>query len=91
MDQPMSGFPLAVAGDRGDTVWHRVIVQGEHVEQVQAGFSTGSIKKGRPVEVTGQHVTRQEPTARGTRSVKEFHATSVTRQRPTSTRPPQQR
>src|SRR4051795_8015858 len=79
-EEPLAGFPLAIHDDRGQTVWHRVIVFGEAVNEVQAAAQKGQIRKGRLVQVQGTEVTREEVSPRGAkRPVKEFHATNVTR------------
>jgi hypothetical protein len=87
-DQPIAGFPLTVNDEQGKATWHRVVVFGEVADQVHQAHGTGHIRKGRPVQVTGAQVTRDEETARGgTRKVVEFHASAVSRLTPTKTRP----
>lgn len=85
----IGGFPLAINTEgRGRTIWHRVVTFGETAEQLREAHRTGQIRKGRTVDVTGQHVTRDEQTESGRpRLIREFHATSVTRVMPTTTRP----
>ena len=79
-------FPLAVnAEGRGATTWHRVITFGETADQLR---QNSKIKKGSLVDVTGQHVAREEQTESGrTRRSNEFHATSVTRVTATRVQP----
>src|SRR4051794_4806284 len=79
-EEPLAGFPLAIHDDRGQTNWHRVVVFGEAVSEVQAAAQKGQLRKGRLVQVQGTEVTREEVSPRGARRpVKEFHATNVTR------------
>jgi hypothetical protein len=75
-ETPTAGFPFAV-NDQGKTTWHRVVVFDEAAEQLR---EDRQIKKGRLVQVTGQQVVRQEPTAAGgVRKSRELHANSITR------------
>src|SRR3954447_16161873 len=79
-EEPLAGFPLAIHDDRGQTAWHRVIVFGEAVSEVQTAAQKGQLRKGRLVQVQGTEVTREEVSPRGARRpMKEFHATNVTR------------
>jgi hypothetical protein len=89
---PVAGFPLAVHDEQGKTTWHKVVVSGETAEQMNAGRQTGQFKKGRLVQLSGTPVTRQEDNGKGgTRTVKEFHATSVVRLKDTTVPHPQGR
>jgi hypothetical protein len=85
----IGGFPLAVNVEgRAGTVWHKVVTFGETAEQLREARRTGQIRKGRLVDVIGQHVTRDEQTETGrTRIIREFHATSVTRVTATKPQP----
>jgi hypothetical protein len=85
----IGGFPLAVNVEgRAGTVWHKVVTFGETAEQLREARRTGQIRKGRLVDVTGRHVTRDEQTETGrTRVIREFHATSVTRVTATKPQP----
>src|SRR3954452_24332698 len=79
-EEPLAGFPLAIHDDRGQTTWHRVVVFGEAVSEVQAAAQKGQLRKGRLVQVQGTEVTREEVSPRGARRpVKEFHASTVIR------------
>jgi hypothetical protein len=89
---PVAGFPLAVHDEQDKTTWHKVVVFGETAEQMNAGRQTGQFKKGRLVQLSGTPVTRQEDNGKGgTRTVKEFHATSVVRLKDTTVPHPQGR
>lgn len=89
-DTLIGGFPLAVNDDTGKTTWHRVVAFGEAAAQLQKASERRQISKGRLVEVTGQHVLREEQTERGgKRTNKEFHTTSVTRLTASKSRPTQ--
>jgi hypothetical protein len=85
----IGGFPLAVNVEgRAGTVWHKVVTFGETAEELREARRTGQIRKGRLVDVSGQHVTRDEQTETGrTRVIREFHATSVTRVTATKAQP----
>jgi hypothetical protein len=73
-DEPAAGFPLAVNDEQGKATWHRVVVVGELAEKLR----TGRLKKGRLVELSGTEVVQTEATDKGgTRTTKEFHATTV--------------
>lgn len=87
--ETIGGFPLAVNVEgRAGTVWHKVVTFEETAEQLREARRTGQIRKGRLVDVTGQHVAREEQTDSGrTRVVREFHATSVTRVTGTKVQP----
>jgi hypothetical protein len=90
-DQPSAGFPLAVNDEHGKTTWHRIVVSGELANQVRAGLQEGQIKRGRLVQLSGIEVVQSAPTAKGgTKTTKEFHATSVVPMK-NPTKPPQGR
>ena len=75
----IGGFPLAVnAEGRGGTTWHKVVTFGETAEELR---ENAKIRKGSLVDVTGQHVVREEQSEKLGRilKVREFHATNVTR------------
>jgi hypothetical protein len=77
-DRPTAGFPLAVNDEQGRATWHRVVVAGELADQVRAGLQSGQFKKGRLVQISGIEMAKQEQTAKGgTKTTKEFHATSI--------------
>jgi hypothetical protein len=77
-DRPTAGFPLAVNGYE-DTIWHKVVVFDEAAGVLREQARRGEVKKGRLVDVTGQHAVREETTDRGTKRITEFHATQITR------------
>jgi Single-strand binding protein family len=82
-DSPLAGFPLAINGPEDKTTWHKVVVFDNTAETLQEQVRRGDVRKGRLVDVTGRTVVREEQTTRGPKSVTEFHATEVTRVRPT--------
>jgi hypothetical protein len=87
-EQQVGGFPLAVNNDEGQTTWHKVVVFDDTARQLHEDHGKGTIRKGRLVDVTGQTVIREEPTARGgVKKSPEFHATAVARVQSTRQRP----
>ncbi len=79
-DEPIGGFPLAVnSTDGAATTWHKVVVFGETATELAESFRRKQIRKGSPVDVTGQEVLREEPTARGVKKIREFRASEVMR------------
>jgi hypothetical protein len=76
------GFPLAVNDDEGGTKWHKVVVFDCVADQLAQARDQRQLKKGFLVEVTGRHVTREEPAPSGKpRNTEEFHASAFTRLR----------
>jgi hypothetical protein len=89
-DRPAAGFPLAVHQEgTSKATWHNIVTFDESAGQLHEAFDHRKIGKGKLVDVTGQTVIREEPTARGgVKKSPEFHATAVTRaqSRPRSAR-----
>jgi Single-strand binding protein family len=85
----IGGFPFAVNPEgRGMPTWHTVYTFDETALQLQDAHRKGDIRRGRLVEVVGEHVSWKEPTETGrTRNRREIHATSVTRVRATKQQP----
>jgi single-stranded DNA-binding protein len=68
------------AGSR--TTWHKVVVFDEAATKLAGQLHRGDVRKGRLVEVTGQTVVREDPTPKGVKTTTEFHATAVSRVKP---------
>jgi hypothetical protein len=89
-NSPMAGFPLAV-NHENRTTWHKVVVFDEAATTLALQLQRGDVRKGRLVEVTGQTVVREDPTPKGVKTTKEFHATSVVQRQTSTVRRPQGR
>jgi hypothetical protein len=78
------GFPIAVNDDEGGTKWHKVVVFDAVADKLEQARETRQLRKGMLVQLTGQHVTREEPGADGqVRRTQEFHASGFARVRTT--------